>query len=237
VTTILDVLEKSRKGLAAYAVLVILLTAACFSFAEPMLRFVVRLLGRPLVAYSPDEGFLAMIHLSLYCGIALSLPAGAWLAWRGLVGRFAPGWKGWGGVVILAATLLFLAGSLLGYRVLLPAGIGFLVGFETERVSALISAKKFISFCGTMLLALGFSFEAPLVAYFLARAGWISPEGFRKRWRHALLFCIVLAAVLTPTPDVYNMTLMSLPLMGLYFASYGVVWFVARTRKTVAEPR
>jgi sec-independent protein translocase protein TatC len=88
-----------------------------------------------------------------------------------------------------------------------------------------------------MLLALGFSFEAPLVSYFLARAGWLTPAGFRKRWRHALLFCIVLAAVLTPTPDVYNMTLMSLPLMGLYLASFGVVWLVDKTRKAGPDAR
>jgi len=229
--TVLEELENARKGLAAYAVLVLSLTVASFFYAEPILRFLVRLLGRKLVAYSPDEGFLALIHLSLYCGITLSLPVGAWLLWRGAVVRWAPGWRGWGGVVILAATGLFLAGSLLGYYILLPAGIGFLVSFETEKVSALISARKFISFCGTMLLALGLSFEAPLVSYFLARAGWLTPAIFRRRWRHALLICIVLAAVITPTPDVYNMTLMAMPLLGLYFISFGIVYMVDKTRK------
>jgi sec-independent protein translocase protein TatC len=229
--TILDVLEKSRKGLAWYAVFVIFLTFACFFVSEPILRFLVRLLGRKLVAYSPAEGFLTLISLSLYCGITLSLPAGVWMLWRGAVSRWMPGSKGWGGPVILIATCLFLSGVLLGYYVLLPAGIGFLVSFETEKVSAFISARKFISFCGTMLLALGLAFEAPLVSYFLARAGWLTPGLFRKRWRHALLFCTVLAAVITPTPDLYNMTLMILPLLGLYFVSFGVVVLVDKTRK------
>jgi sec-independent protein translocase protein TatC len=237
VAAILDELEKSRKGLAAYAVLVLLLTVACSFFAEPILRFLVRLLGRKLVAYSPAEGFLAVINLSLYCGVTLSLPAGAWLLWRGAVARWAPGWRGWGGVVILAATSLFFAGAALGYYVLLPAGIGFLVSFETEKVAALISARKFISFCGTMLLVLGLSFEAPLVSYFLARAGWLTPAIFRKRWRFALLFCVVLAAVITPTPDVYNMTLMAMPLLGLYFVSFGVVWIVDAKRRNGPDIR
>ncbi|MBI5342100.1 MAG: twin-arginine translocase subunit TatC [Deltaproteobacteria bacterium] len=229
--TILDVLEKSRKGLALYAVLVICLSFACFFFSEPILRFLVRLLGRKLIAYSPAEGFLSLISLSLYCGITLSLPAGAWMIWRGAVSRWMPASKGWGGPVILIATCLFLSGVLLGYYVLLPSGIGFLVSFETEKVSAFISARKFISFCGTMLLALGLAFEAPLISYFLARAGWITPGLFRKRWRHALLFCTILAAVITPTPDLYNMTLMVLPLLGLYFVSFGVVVLVDKTRK------
>ena len=228
---VIDVVEKSRRGLAVYAVLVIFLTAASFFFSEPILRSLVRLLGRRLVAYSPAEGFLAMINLSLYCGIAFSLPAGAWMVWRGVVARWAPGWSGWGWAVILAATALFLAGGILGYYVLLPAGIGFLVGFETEKVAALISARKFISFCGTMLLVLGLAFEAPLVSYFLARAGWLTPAVFRKRFRYAILICVILAAVITPTPDVYNMTLMSLPLLGLYFVSFGIVVAVDRTRR------
>lgn len=229
---VLDAVERSRRGLAIYAVLVVCLTVASFFFSEHIFRFLVRLLGRRLVAYSPAEGFLAMVNLSLYCGIAASLPAGAWMIWRGVVGRWAPDWKGWGWAVILAATALFLAGGILGYYVLLPAGIGFLVSFETEKVSALISARKFISFCGTMLLVLGLAFEAPLVSYFLSRAGWLTPAVFRKRWRYAILFCVILAAVITPTPDVYNMTLMSLPLLGLYFVSFGIVVAVDRTKRS-----
>lgn len=228
---ILDVLEKSRKGLAVYAVLVIGLTAASFFYSDVLLKVLVRLLGRKLVAYSPAEGFLAMINIAMYCGIAASLPAGAWMLWRGAVARWVPGWKGWGWAVILAATALFLAGGVLGYYVLLPAGIGFLVSFETKDVSALISARKFISFCGTMLLVLGLSFEAPLVSFFLARAGWLTPAMFRKRSRFAVLVCVILAAVITPTPDIYNMTLMCLPLLALYFISFGIVLAVDRAKR------
>jgi sec-independent protein translocase protein TatC len=237
VATAIVELEKARKGLAVYAGIVILLSAASFFYSEPILRMLVRLLGRRLVAYSPDEGFLAMVHIAVYCGIALSLPAGAWLLWRGAVVRWAPGWRGWGGPFILAATGLFIAGGLLGYYLLLPAGIGFLVGFETEKVSALISARKFISFCGTMLLVLGLSFEAPLVSYFLARAGWLTTAHFRKGWRAAILGCVILAAVITPTPDVYNMGLMSLPLLGLYFISYAVVGMVHNTGRPPGQGR
>lgn len=228
---ILDAIEKSRRGLAIYAVLVIGLTGGSFLWSESILRILVRLLGRRLIAYDPAEGFLAMVHLSLYCGIALSLPAGAWMLWRGAVARWLPDWKGWGWAVILTATALFLAGGLLGYYVLLPAGIGFLVSFETEKVAALISARKYISFCGAMLLVLGLAFEAPLVCYFLARAGWLAPSTFRKRWRYAILICIILSAVITPTPDVYNMVLMGLPLLGLYFISFAIVLAVDRARR------
>ena len=221
--TVIGEVEKARKGLAACATAFLLLAVVCFLFSERVLLVLVRLLGKRLVSYSPEEGFIALASLSLYGAFVLTLPLAGYLLWRGVVAPRVPEWRKWGGAVVAVATALFLCGALLGYFVLLPAGIGFLVGFETQDVQALISAKKFISFCGTMLIALGLSFEAPLASFFLARLGLLKPSFFRNRWRHALLACTVLSAILTPTPDVYNLTLMALPLLGLYFVSFLVV--------------
>lgn len=227
---VLEEIEKARKGLAIYALVVVSLTGVSFLYSEKILMKMAGLLNRRLVAYDPSEGFFATLSIALYCGIALSLPVGAGLLWNGVVAKRIPAWRRWGWLVILLATLLFLAGALLGYRVLLPAGIGFLAGFETDQFRALISARRFISFCGTILLAIGFSFEAPLISYFLARIGWLRPSFFRNRWRHAILICTVIAAVITPTPDVYNLTLMTIPLLALFFLSFVVVWIVDRGR-------
>ena len=227
---VLEEIDKARTGLAVYVLVVLALTGVSFLYSEKILWRMAGLLNRRLVAYDPSEGFFATLSIALYCGIGLSLPVGAGLLWSGVVVRRFPAWRRWGWMVILLATLLFLAGAFLGYRVLLPAGIRFLAGFENEDFRALISARRFISFCGTILLAIGFSFEAPLVSYFLARIGWLRPAFFRNKWRHAVLGCTVLAAVITPTPDVYNLTLMVIPLVSLFFVSFVVVWIVDRGR-------
>ena len=216
-------MEKARKGLTACAAAFLLLAAACFRFSEGALEVLVRLLGKKLVSYSPEEGFVALASLSVYCAFVLTLPLAGYLLWRGVVLPRVPSWKRWGGLVIAVAAALFACGALLGYFVILPAGIGFLVGFETAELKAFISVKKFVSFCGGMLIALGLAFETPLISFFLARMGWITPDFFRKRWRHALIGCTVLAAIITPTPDIYNMMLMMGPLVGLYFVSFIVV--------------
>lgn len=226
----LEEIDRARKGLAVYAVAVFFLSGISFLYSGKILLKMAGLLNRPLVAYDPSEGFFATLSIALYCGIALSLPVGAGLLWNGVVAKRLPAWRRWGWMVILLASLLFLGGALLGYRVLLPAGIRFLTGFETEEFRALISARRFISFSGTILLAIGFSFEAPLVSYFLARLGWLRPAFFRNRWRHAILICTVIAAVITPTPDVYNLSLMTIPLLALFFLSFAVVWIVDRGR-------
>ena len=235
-TTILAEAEKARKGLAACAVVFLGLAVVCFVFSEQALLLLVRLLGKKLVSYSPDEGFIALASLALYGAFVLTLPLAGFLAWRGVVLPHVPAWRRWGTPVIVLATGLFLCGALLGYCVILPAGIGFLVGFESGDVKALISAKRFIHFCGGMLIALGLSFEAPLACFFLARIGWLKPGFFRNRWRHAVLTCTVLAAVITPTPDIYNMTLMAGPLLGLYFISFLVV-LAAAPRHGAPNPR
>ncbi len=223
-------IDKARKGLAAWAILVCAFTVVAFFFSEQILVVLVRLLNKKIVAYDPSEAFLSLVSLAFYCGIVLSLPIGAWMIWHGAVAPRLPGFKRLGSVIIVIATGLFTCGVLLGYFVLLPSGIGFLAGFESKDVKALISARKFISFCGTMLIALGLSFEAPLISFILARVGWLGTKFFRNKWRHAILACTVLAAVITPTPDVWNMTLMAMPLLGLYFVSFAVVWVVETTR-------
>ncbi|HSE14214.1 MAG TPA: twin-arginine translocase subunit TatC, partial [Candidatus Deferrimicrobium sp.] len=150
VTTIIAEVEKARKGMAACAVLFLGLAALCFTFSEQLLLELVRLLGKKLVSYSPEEGFIALASLSLYCAFVLTLPAAGYLLWRYLVLPRVPAWRRWGAPVLAIGVGLFACGVLLGYFLLLPAGIGFLVGFETSDVRALISVKKFISFCGTM---------------------------------------------------------------------------------------
>jgi len=229
-------LDRARRGVALYLAVVLVLSAASFLAAERILSLLVRLLGRRLVAYGPADAFLALASTALYCGVTLSLPVAAWMLWRFLTARWRPAWRPWGAPVVLLACLLFAGGLALGYFILLPAGVAFLVGFESPGAGALISAPRFVSFCGTILLALGFAFEAPLAAYFLARLGWLRPPFFRRRWRHAVLFCTVAAAVITPTPDVYNMTLMALPLLAIYFVCFVVVWAVDRRRRPSPLP-
>jgi sec-independent protein translocase protein TatC len=183
--------EKARKGLAACAGLFLLLAVACFAFSERALAVLVRLLGKKLVSFSPEEGFIALGSLAIYCAFVLTLPLAGYLLWRGLILPRIPAWRHWGIPVIATASALFLSGAMLGYFVILPAGIGFLVGFETAEVRALISVKKFVHFCGGMLIALGLAFELPLVSFFLARLGWLKSDFFRNRWRHAVIVCTV----------------------------------------------
>ncbi|MGB5195437.1 MAG: twin-arginine translocase subunit TatC, partial [Candidatus Deferrimicrobium sp.] len=96
VTAIIGEVEKARKGMAACAVLFLALAGICFTFSERVLLVLVRLLGKKLVSYSPEEGFIALAALSLYCAFVLTLPAVGYLLWRRLILPRVPAWRRWG---------------------------------------------------------------------------------------------------------------------------------------------
>jgi sec-independent protein translocase protein TatC len=100
--------------------------------------------------------------------------------------------------------------------VTLPYGIKFLLSFQSENLQAVISINQFVNFVTLFVLAFGVIFELPVFMVFSAQVGIFSRKTFEKNRRYAILVIAVLAAVLTPTPDVFNMALMAGPLYLLY---------------------
>ena len=93
-----------------------------------------------------------------------------------------------------------------------------LLEFQNENLKAVISISRFTNFILNFLLAFGLVFELPVFMIFTAKVGLLSNKTFKKNRRYAILAIAILAAVLTPTPDVVNMVLMGLPLYVLYEA-------------------
>ena len=119
---------------------------------------------------------------------------------------------------VLFTCLLFYAGTLFCYFITLPFGVKFLLGFGSEQLRPVISVSKFVNFTTIFILAFGVVFELPIFMVFLAKVGVCSRQFFAKHRRVAMLIIAVLAALLTPTPDIVNMLLMGGPLYLLYEA-------------------
>lgn len=224
--------QKLRLSFLLYGAAFLGASCASWPLAKGAMGALSKLAGKPLVAYSPSEPLLALLSLSTGMGLALSFPIAAHLAFRILSSRFPKYFPRSTALVVPAATILFLSGGALAWFLLLPAGVGFLTGFESADAKALLSFRAFVSFCTTFVVGLGLAFEAPLVSLLLARAGVLTPSLFKKSWRMAVLGCTVLAAILTPTPDIYNMTLMAVPLLGLYLASFLMVVLFGKKKAT-----
>jgi sec-independent protein translocase protein TatC len=102
------------------------------------------------------------------------------------------------------------------FTIVLPFAMKFLLNYKTESLMPMLSVERYIDFCLKFILAFGVVFELPLVIIFLTRLGIVTPQTLAKNRKYAVLLAFVTAAILTPTPDAFNQTLMALPIIVLY---------------------
>lgn len=179
-------------------------------------------LHQKLAFFAVSEPFLAHVKLALFVTLFLFMPWIVFCFWRAMARPFGMSNKTLAGFVFFTS-LLFYIGTLFCYFVTLPFGVKFLLGFESEQLKSIISVGKFVSFVTVFVLAFGFIFELPIFMIFFARAGICPRATFEKSRRYAVLFISIIAALLTPTPDVVNMLLMGGPLYLLYEAGIVVL--------------
>jgi sec-independent protein translocase protein TatC len=152
----------------------------------------------------------------LVCGLIFASPIVFSQIWRFV----APGLYRHERRLVLPFTILsslcFLGGAAFGYLVVFPPAFRFFVGYSNSYLTSLPAVSEYFSLSLHLLLAFGFIFEMPVFMVLLARLGLVTPESLSRHRRYAILINFIIAAVLTPTPDVVNQLLMAGPLVILY---------------------
>lgn len=133
------------------------------------------------------------------------------------------------------ALLLFVGGILFTYFLLLPSALDFLFTLGGDLVQPLPALEDYVDFALTLIFWVGLTFELPLIMFFLARFNVITARQFAKQWRYAIVIIAVVAAVITPTVDLFNMTLVALPMIGLYVMGIVFAWLARPTGRTSAK--
>jgi len=172
-------------------------------------------LHQKLVFFSVTEPFLAHVKLALAAALMLLMPLLVSTLWRALAVPFHLSRLSQL-LFILFTCLLFYSGALFCYLITLTYGIEFLLGFASEQVQPVISIDRFVTFIGVFILGFGLIFELPIFMIFTAKTGLLTRQIFEKNRRYAILAISIVAALLTPTPDLVNMLLMGGPLYALY---------------------
>lgn len=139
---------------------------------------------------------------------------------------------------IFSGTLFFLAGGAFAYYVAFPFAVQFLLDVGQD-FKAVITVERYFSFLMTVILGLGVMFELPVLIVLLSMIGVVTPQFLVRKMRWAILIIAFLSALLTPTPDIFNMSLFALPTMGLYLLGIGGSFLVQwlRRRRPAAEDR
>jgi sec-independent protein translocase protein TatC len=236
----LDHLEELRWRLIKSIIAVVAGAAGSFYFMQEIFDFLVRpyrgalktlaaATGKPelgenarLVFLGPTAGFMIYLKLALTAGVVIALPVIFYQLWKFV----APGLLAKERMLVprftASATLCFLAGAAFCYYLVLPYGLSFLLGFQTEELVAMITIEEYFGFVTTILLVFGVLFEMPVLSYLLARLGLLTPEFLRQKRRYGIVSIFILAAVLTPTVDAFTQVLLAVPLMILYEVSIWV---------------
>jgi len=212
---LLIILQELRKSLRAILIALPILSVTIFLLSPRLLLFFQERLAGKLYFFSVAEPFLAHAKLSLAAAGFLLAP---WLLFALLRAAAKPFKVNrlFVTTMVLATTLLFYAGAAFCFFVTLPYGIEFLLGFSSAELRPVISIDKFVQFVVLFILAFGLVFELPVAMVFLGKIGVCGRKVFQRSRRWAILAISIIAAVLTPTPDVFNMALMGVPLYLLY---------------------
>ncbi len=213
--TLILFLSELRKNIRFLFIMLAVSTVVIFFLTPHLLEFVQAHLAEKLYFFSVAGPFLAHVKLALFAAVYLLMPWILTVFWR----AFAKPFKVTGGSLfffIFFTVLLFYSGTLFCYYITLPFGINFLLGFGSEELKPVISIGKFVNFVTLFILAFGIIFELPIFMVFLARVKVCTRKFYERNRRFAILIIAILAAILTPTPDVVNMGLMGCPLYLLY---------------------
>jgi len=190
--------------------------AVAFFFSERIIAWLARPLTTPLVFIAPAEAFWANLKVAFLGGVLLGLPVVLYQVWKFIEPGLYPRERRYGAVFVVAASLLFVAGLAFCGWVVFPFAIRFLVSYKTQGMTPMLAVGTYIDFAVKFFLAFGLIFELPPVITLLSRLGVVTPDRLAANRKYAVLGAFVAAAVLTPTPDVFNQCLMAVPLMLLY---------------------
>ncbi len=189
-----------------------------------------------LILTGVTSAFMIYIQVSIYAGIALAVPFLFFQLWAFISPGLYKHEKKYVTPVILMGTAFFMAGTTFAYRIAFPAAADYLLGLAVEGgFRTLLNAEEYMNLIIMIMLGMGIVFQIPTISFVLGRIGLLTPRMMLKAWRYAIVVIMIIAAVLTPTPDASNMMLFAGPMILLYFLSVGIVWIFGKPRQTDEE--
>jgi sec-independent protein translocase protein TatC len=193
------------------------------SFSVPFAKSLLSFLRIPaegviekLAFFSPQEVAVVYLKLALFSGLILSLPMILYQIWEFILPalkekqrKFALSFVSW-------TLIAFLAGCAFGYLFLIPVSLKFLLGIAADELTPVISLSKYLSFVLALVLGCGLVFETPVLVWILTKLKIVSPKFLREKRKYAYVLILIIAAIITPTTDPFNMCLLAFPAIVLY---------------------
>ena len=172
--------------------------------------------GQKLVFTSPTEAFWVYMKVALIAGVVIAMPMILYQIWAFIAPGLYSHEKRYAVPFVLVGSLFFIAGGLFAQLLVIPYAMRFLLSFPGQDLVPMITINSYVDFVLKFTLAFGAVFELPVIITLAARMGIVTPRMLSKNRKYAILINFIIAAVLTPTPDIFNQCLMAGPLCILY---------------------
>jgi sec-independent protein translocase protein TatC len=230
----LDHLEELRKRIVYSIVAVAVGTGLSWGYRERIYAVMQRPimdalrnhgLAEKLVYLNPTDPFNLYLKIAMLAGLFLTSPFVLYQVWMFISPGLYRNEKRYVMPFMVSTITLFTLGGYFGYKIAYPRALDFFIGFSGQ-FQPMITVGEYTQLFLSIVLGMGLIFEMPILVFFLAFMGIMTPSFMIKNFRYAILVIFVLAAVVTPTPDIVNMCVFAAPMLALYALSIGVAWMV-----------
>lgn len=218
-------LEELRQRIIRSLIAIGIGSCVAYYYIEDIMGLLTMPTGR-LYYLQPAEAFFTYLKIALAAGFLLALPVVFYQIWKFVLPALTIRERTVVAVLVPSSVLLFFAGLSFAFCLALPAAIKFFVGFSTENLQPMFTLRQYFDFVLSFVLPFGAVFELPLFIIVFAKLGFIGSDFLRRKQRLVFFLSFVVGAIVSPTPDIFNQSMIAVPLIVLYEISYVTVRFV-----------
>jgi len=190
---------------------------------KPILPYLPK--GTRLAFTTMPEPFILYFRVALYGGVILASPFLLWQVWLFISPALYRRERGYAVPFVIATAVFFLSGCAFGYWVAFPRVCQFLIGMGTKTgFMPVITINEYLSIFSKTIFGLGLAFELPIFVFFLARFGIVTERFLLAKFKYAVLLIFIVAAIITPTPDMMTQCVFAFPMIALYLIGIAIAW-------------
>ena len=234
-------LEELRSCLLRATLAILAAFGVCIYFGEELFLF----LSKPILKVLPtgssiyyprvQDPFFVYLKVAFITGIFIVIPYVIYQFWAFVRPGLYPKERKLAAPFVILATFLFYAGAAFAYFLVLPAAFNFFVSFTTTKLQPLINMREYVELVVLLLLAFAAVFETPIIIVFLGLLGLFRSDQLKRGRRYFVVIAFIIAAIVTPTPDPLNQTLMAVPMLLLYEVGIRFLIILEKRRAREAE--
>lgn len=229
----LEHLEDLRKRILYSLLAMVVAFGVCWNFARQIYEWI----QAPILQYLPEgqqlaytrvtSPFFLYMKVAFFAGLFLAAPFILWQLWLFISPGLYKRERRFAAPFIIFSSLFFVAGGYFGYRTILPMAAKFFVEMG-EGFQQVITVDDYFSFASKLILGMGIVFETPILILFLSLIGIVTPAFLIQKFKYAVVLSFIIAAIITPTPDMVTQSALALPMILLYVLGIGIAYVFGR---------